>query len=79
MKIEECIKQLKQGKRIKKVPSELLAKNKDYFQLCQQNTIVRILCDRACAGTVVWIASLEEFEKISKKNNFDFEIYESFQ
>jgi len=70
MKIEECIKQLKHGKRIRKIPSELPTKYKDFFQLCQQNTIIRILCNESCAGTVMWIASLEDcsLELLYSKN-----------
>ena len=85
MKTAEAIEALKVGKRIKRVSSDppvdlcdhlSLHGFDSYYQLCHQNTVIRVTPDVACAGMVNWVVPLEEFEKGNSYSYLNFDLYE---
>jgi hypothetical protein len=85
MKTAEAIEALKIGKRIKRMPSDppvdlcdhlSLHGFESYFQLCHQDKVIRVTPDTACAGTVKWIVTLEEFEQGNNHSYLNFDLYE---
>ena len=85
VKTNDAIKALKEGKRIKRVSSDppvdlcdhlSLHGFESYYQLCHQEKVIRVDPDVACAGTVKWIVTLEEFEQGNTHSYLNFDLYE---
>jgi hypothetical protein len=86
MKIKEAIEALRQGKRIKRLPSDKPVDlcdhlNEDgndtrYYQLCRQDKVIKVTPDVSVAGIVTKIMSLEEFQVANSFTYVNFALYD---
>jgi len=85
MKIAKAIEALKQGKRIRRMPSDEpvnlcdhLGENNfgEYYQLCHQDKVIKVMPNVAVAGTITKIMTLEEFQVANSFMYVNFALYE---
>jgi hypothetical protein len=85
MKIKEAIEALRQGKRIRRMPSDKPVDlcdhlgEKDfcvYYQLCHQDKLIKVVPDAAVAGMVTKILTLEAFQVANSFTYVNFALYE---
>ena len=85
MKIKEAIEALKQGQRIKRMPSDTPVDLCDhlgeygpvgYYQLCHQDKVIKVVPDVSVAGTVNRVMSLEDFQVANSFTYVNFDLYE---
>lgn len=85
MKTKEAIEALRLGKRLIRISSDPPVDLCDhlgecgfqgYFQLCQQDKVIRVVTDAPCAGTVKRVMDLETFASRNVYSYINFAEYE---